>query len=338
MLNEAPLEMAGFFNFPPVTHKFLVHSIFTHCCHNVNFIFPTTEITTLNIMIGFSAPTTGRIIQLEWPKEVRCLFEIFTDGKNFMNQVFHADDVTVTQLFLNKQVLRKRCSPVIDLTITTFLTLALRSVCLTLRAFNSAFLFRFFKIPSGTRGNFFPSTVIGSPSFFSSPSFLTSFFVRFATTSLLSLAGRLTATDFFVAVPLVAFLGPAVFFSAPFKGLDLGFVAAFPSGFGFAFSLSPAFPWALSTGFFAAGLGLAASDLVTFTAGLGLAASDLVAFAAGLGLAASDLVTFAAGLGFAASVFVAFAAGFGFAESDFAGFGFASADFAGLAVFAGSLL
>ena len=48
--------------------------------------------------------TASRVAQLEWPKEVACLFEVRSDGGDFMDQVLHTDDAKLAQVVLDQLV------------------------------------------------------------------------------------------------------------------------------------------------------------------------------------------------------------------------------------------
>jgi len=65
-------------------------------------------------MVRLLSPATSWSIQLEWPKEVGGILEIFTNGEDFMNKVFYANDVLLTQDLLDHSVGGDGGTPVVD--------------------------------------------------------------------------------------------------------------------------------------------------------------------------------------------------------------------------------
>lgn len=60
---------------------------------NIDLIFSIAEITAFHEVIGFLPPTASRRIQLERPQEIRRLFEMRPNGINFVDQIFHTDNI-----------------------------------------------------------------------------------------------------------------------------------------------------------------------------------------------------------------------------------------------------
>jgi len=58
----------------------------------VDELFSVTEITTFNEMVSLLFPATIWIVKFEWPEEVCGLFEVWSNGEYFMNQIFDTDD------------------------------------------------------------------------------------------------------------------------------------------------------------------------------------------------------------------------------------------------------
>jgi len=65
-------------------------------------------------------PSASGGVQLEWPQEVGCILERFTNGKYFMYQIFHTDDVSAAQSFFNDGVGSQWNSSVVNLGKSTF--------------------------------------------------------------------------------------------------------------------------------------------------------------------------------------------------------------------------
>jgi len=59
-------------------------------------------------VVRLLAPATGRCVQLEGPQEVGGVLEVASDSENFMDQIFHTDDVTTGQFTLNDVVAGQR--------------------------------------------------------------------------------------------------------------------------------------------------------------------------------------------------------------------------------------
>jgi hypothetical protein len=60
---------------------------------DVQFIFSVSKVATSDEVVGLLSPPTGRVVQLERPQKVSSLLEVRSNGEDFVNQVFRADDV-----------------------------------------------------------------------------------------------------------------------------------------------------------------------------------------------------------------------------------------------------
>jgi len=67
----------------------------------INFIFTVSKVSSFDVVVGLLSPSTSGSVQLEWPKEVGCILEIVTNGKNFMHKVLYTDDVLPTQYLVD---------------------------------------------------------------------------------------------------------------------------------------------------------------------------------------------------------------------------------------------
>jgi hypothetical protein len=73
-------------------------------------MFSVAMITTLNKMITPFPPPTLGIAQFEWPQEIICFLEFWSDGEYLMDKIFHADDVKIRKRFVNDRVARQSCT------------------------------------------------------------------------------------------------------------------------------------------------------------------------------------------------------------------------------------
>lgn len=66
-----------------------------------------------------SAETTSRVGKLEWPQEVAGLLEVGADSVDLVDQVFHADNAVLAKVLLDKLVVGKGNTLLVDLSVTT---------------------------------------------------------------------------------------------------------------------------------------------------------------------------------------------------------------------------
>ncbi len=98
-------------------HRSLVHLPYKL----VDVFLPVTLITTLDVMLEFSLPpSTSRVRKLEWPQEVTSLFEVRTDGEDFVYEVFDGEDVVLTQSGFDGHVRRERNTLFVDFAVAAF--------------------------------------------------------------------------------------------------------------------------------------------------------------------------------------------------------------------------
>lgn len=67
---------------------------------------------------AFIVPTI-RAAQFKRPQEITGLFEVGTDGENFVNQIFNTNDVEFSKLLFDDLIVRKSYSLLADFTVTT---------------------------------------------------------------------------------------------------------------------------------------------------------------------------------------------------------------------------
>ena len=85
---------------------------------SVDVLLSVTQVATLNVMLELPrSETTSGVAQLEWPKEVTCLFEVRSDGGNLVDQVLHTDDAELAQSILDQLVVGEGDALLVDLAI-----------------------------------------------------------------------------------------------------------------------------------------------------------------------------------------------------------------------------
>ncbi len=103
-------------NTPKAPPKHLIH-LFDQC---VDLVFPITQIATLHKVLELPGPETPcRVAQLEWPQEVACLFEVRSNGDDFMDQVLHTDNSVLPKVILDQGVVSEGDALLVDLAIST---------------------------------------------------------------------------------------------------------------------------------------------------------------------------------------------------------------------------
>lgn len=90
----------------------------------IDVLFAVTEVAAVGEVIGFLAPATCendrsdksvcglcvtfRVVEFEWPEEVRRLLEVVSHGEDFVHEIFQADDVLLAERLLDDAVVRER--------------------------------------------------------------------------------------------------------------------------------------------------------------------------------------------------------------------------------------
>jgi hypothetical protein len=74
----------------------------------------------LNEMLELaSSESTSWVGELEWPEEVGSLLEVWTDGEDLVDQILHADDTVLAKATLDKRIVGKSNTLLVDLSIST---------------------------------------------------------------------------------------------------------------------------------------------------------------------------------------------------------------------------
>ena len=89
---------------------------------SVDLVLPVAEVTTLNEVVGLLSPSTGGVVQLEGPQEVRGILEVWANSQDLVDQILHADDSHLAKLGLNDVIGGDGGTVAIDLAIFLFYT------------------------------------------------------------------------------------------------------------------------------------------------------------------------------------------------------------------------
>jgi len=87
---------------------------------NIQLVLPITKITTGHKVVSLFAPSSGGIVQLEGPQEVGGLLEVRSNGEDFVDEIFCADDVEFTKGLFYEGVVVEWNSTALDFSISTF--------------------------------------------------------------------------------------------------------------------------------------------------------------------------------------------------------------------------
>ena len=83
--------------------------------------FPVAEVTALDEVLELPCPpAAGRVRELEWPEEVVGLLEVGANPEDFVNKVFHGEDVVFATCLFDNTIARKRNALLVDLSVATF--------------------------------------------------------------------------------------------------------------------------------------------------------------------------------------------------------------------------
>lgn len=75
----------------------------------VDVLLPVAQVATLNEVLELARPeATGRVGELEWPKEVAGLLEVGADGVDLVDQVLHADNAVRAEVLLDDGIVGER--------------------------------------------------------------------------------------------------------------------------------------------------------------------------------------------------------------------------------------
>lgn len=64
---------------------------------SVDQIFSISKLTTLNVVPSLPTDATSGSLELERPEKIVCSFESRTHSVNFVNKIFHADNIFSTK-------------------------------------------------------------------------------------------------------------------------------------------------------------------------------------------------------------------------------------------------
>ena len=82
---------------------------------SIDLVFSVSRFTALNkVRHLFALESTGRIAHVKGPEECICLFKVWTDSVDFVNEIFHADDTDFAQSGFNDAVVGDWDSLLVD--------------------------------------------------------------------------------------------------------------------------------------------------------------------------------------------------------------------------------
>ena len=85
---------------------------------SIDFVLPIPQITTLYEVLELPrSEASSRIAQLEGPQEIARLLEVGANGKDLMDEIFHAHDTVLSQMILDDLVVGERNTLLVDLAV-----------------------------------------------------------------------------------------------------------------------------------------------------------------------------------------------------------------------------
>lgn len=88
---------------------------------SINVLLTVTDIATFNVVLELAgSETTSGVGELEGPQEVGGLLEVGADRVDLMNQILHANDAVLSEVFLNDLIVGEGNTLLVDLSISTF--------------------------------------------------------------------------------------------------------------------------------------------------------------------------------------------------------------------------
>lgn len=91
-----------------------------HSFHEfIDFFFSVTPDTTIVIWMSLLFKSLLWRVELEWPEEVVCFFEVWSNSNNLVNEVLNWDDAEFTKFLFNKSIIGQWDSALVDFSITS---------------------------------------------------------------------------------------------------------------------------------------------------------------------------------------------------------------------------
>jgi len=84
----------------------------------VDLVFSVTEVTTFNEVVGDTSVTSSWAGEFESPEEVVGSLEVWSNGEDFVDQIFGGLDANVSNVFVNDSVIREGNSLAVDLAVS----------------------------------------------------------------------------------------------------------------------------------------------------------------------------------------------------------------------------
>jgi len=87
----------------------------------VDILLSVAKVTTLHVMLELPcSPSACGVREFEWPQEVGGLFEVGSSSGNFMDKIFDAKNIELSEGFFNNGIVCKGNALLIDFTKSTF--------------------------------------------------------------------------------------------------------------------------------------------------------------------------------------------------------------------------
>lgn len=67
----------------------------------IDLVFSISKVSTLNKVVGLLSPSSGWVVELEWPQEVGGILEVGSNRQDLVDQVLNTDDAHLAKLGLN---------------------------------------------------------------------------------------------------------------------------------------------------------------------------------------------------------------------------------------------
>ena len=71
-------------------------------------------------MVALDFPSTGGRVEFKWPQKVGRLLKVRTDGKDFVDQIFNADNILLTKSGFDNRIVRNCDAVLVNLCEPTF--------------------------------------------------------------------------------------------------------------------------------------------------------------------------------------------------------------------------
>ena len=99
----------------PFVRSFLIHLFH----QSIDIVFPIAQVTPFDEMPEFPGPeSSGWIAEFEWPQEIARLLEVGSHGDYLVDQILHADDAELAELFFDDGIVGQWNTLLVDFAVT----------------------------------------------------------------------------------------------------------------------------------------------------------------------------------------------------------------------------